>query len=51
MDLELQKEMFTDHIASLKNYGDIKVLDFQKPGSNYYSVKPQTLPIIKTVMK
>lgn len=39
MDLELQKEMFADHIATLKDYGDIKVLDFQKPGSNYYRVR------------
>ena len=39
MNLELQKEMFTDHIATLKDYGDIKVLDFQKPGSNYYRIR------------
>ena len=35
LNLELQKEMFADHVATLKDYGDIKVLDFQKPGSNY----------------
>lgn len=39
MDLELQKKMFADHIATLNNYGDIKVLDFQKPGSNYYRIR------------
>lgn len=39
MDLELQKEMFADHIATLKDYGDIKVLDFQKPESNYYRIR------------
>lgn len=39
MDLELQKEMFADHVATLKYYGDIKVLDFQKPGSNYYRIR------------
>lgn len=39
MDLELQKEMFADHVATLKDYGDIKVLDFQKPGSNYYRIR------------
>ena len=39
MDLELQKEMFADHIATLKDYGDIKVLDFQKPGRNYYRIR------------
>lgn len=39
MDLELQKEMFADHVATLKDYGDIKVLDFQKPESNYYRIR------------
>ena len=39
MNLELQKEMFDDHIATLQDYGDIKVLDFQKPGSNYYRIR------------
>lgn len=39
MNLELQKEMFADHIATLKDYGDIKVLDFQKPESNYYRIR------------
>lgn len=29
MDLELQKEMFADHVATLKDYGDIKIVDFQ----------------------
>ena len=39
LNLELQKEMFADHVATLKDYGDIKVLDFQKPGSNYYRIR------------
>lgn len=39
MDLELQKKMFDDHVATLKDYGDIKVLDFQKPESNYYRIR------------
>lgn len=39
MNLELQKEMFADHVATLKDYGDIKVLDFQKPESNYYRIR------------
>ena len=39
MDLELQKEMFADHIATLRDYGDIKIVDFQKPGSNYYRIR------------
>lgn len=39
MNLELQKKEFADHVATLKDYGDIKVLDFQKPGSNYYRIR------------
>lgn len=39
LNLELQKEMFADHVATLKDYGDIKVLDFQKPESNYYRIR------------
>ena len=39
MNLELEKEMFADHIATLKDYGVIKILDFQKPGSNYYRIR------------
>ena len=39
MDLELQKEMFADHVATLRDYGDIKIVDFQKPGSNYYRIR------------
>lgn len=35
MDLELQKKMFDDHVATLRDYGDIKIVDFQKPESNY----------------
>lgn len=39
MDLELQKKMFADHVATLRDYGDIKIVDFQKPGSNYYRIR------------
>lgn len=39
MDLELQKEMFADHVATLRDYGEIKIVDFQKPGSNYYRIR------------
>lgn len=39
MNLELQKEMFADHVATLRDYGDIKVLDFQKSESNYYRIR------------
>lgn len=39
MNLELQKEMFADHVATLTDFGNIKVLDFQKPGTNYYRIR------------
>ena len=39
MNLELQKEIFTDHAATLRDYGDIKIVDFQKPESNYYRIR------------
>ena len=39
MDLELQKKMFDDHVATLRDYGDIKIVDFQKPESNYYRIR------------
>ena len=39
MDLGLQKKEFADHVATLKDYGNIKVLDFQKPESNYYRIR------------
>lgn len=39
MDLELQKKEFADHVATLKDYGDVKVLDFQKPETNHYRIR------------
>lgn len=39
MDLELQKKEFADHVATLQDYGDIKVLDFQKPETNHYRIR------------
>ena len=39
MNLELQKKMFDDHVATLRDYGDIKIVDFQKPESNYYRIR------------
>lgn len=39
MNLELQKEMFADHVATLRDCGDIKIVDFQKPESNYYRIR------------
>lgn len=39
MNLELQKMEFADHVATLQDYGDIKVLDFQKPETNHYRIR------------
>lgn len=39
MNLELQKKEFADHVATLQDYGDIKVLDFQKPETNHYRIR------------
>lgn len=34
MNLERQKENFKDHKATFTDFGNIKILDFQKPNSN-----------------
>lgn len=39
MNLELQKKEFADHVATLQDYGDIKVLDFQKPETSHYRIR------------
>lgn len=39
MDLELQKEYFKDHVATFQDFGDIKILDFQRPGSCEYRIR------------
>lgn len=39
LDLEYYKERFRDHVASLKDYGDITVLDFKKPGTVAYRIR------------
>lgn len=38
-DLEKQKEHFKNHIASFKDYGDIKILDFKNPESVNYRIR------------
>jgi hypothetical protein len=38
-DLEKQKEHFKDHVATFTDYGNIKILDFQKPGSSHYRIR------------
>ncbi len=39
MDLEIQKEHFKDHVATFQDLGDIKILDFQRPGSCEYRIR------------
>ena len=39
MDLERQKENFKNHVAKFTDYGNIKILDFQKPNSSYYRIR------------
>lgn len=39
IDIEEQKKRFKDHVAKFYDCGNIKILDFQKPGSNYYRIR------------
>lgn len=39
IDIERQKKNFKDHVAKFYDCGNIKILDFQKPGSNYYRIR------------
>lgn len=39
IDLERQKNNFKDHVATFTDYGNIKVLDFKKPGSSHYRIR------------
>ena len=34
IDLEKEKKNFQNHVATFTDYGNIKILDFQRPGSN-----------------
>ena len=36
MNLEKQKEYFKNHIATLTDYGNIKILDFKEPNTSAY---------------
>lgn len=38
-DIEKQKIKFKDHVAKFTDYGNIKILDFQRPGSNEYRIR------------
>lgn len=39
MDLEKQKENFKNHVATLIDYGNIKILDFKEPDSLHYRIR------------
>ena len=39
MNIEKQKENFKNHIASLSDYGNIKVLDFKAPDTSHYRIR------------
>lgn len=39
IDIEKMKERFKDHVAKFTDYGNIKILDFQRPGSNEYRIR------------
>lgn len=39
MNLEIQKEHFKDHVAIFQDFGDIKILDFQRSGSVEYRIR------------
>lgn len=39
INIEHQKEMFKDHIATFTDLGNIKILDFKRPGSSEYRIR------------
>ena len=39
IDIEEQKKRFKDHVAKFTDYGNIKILDFQRPGSIEYRIR------------
>ena len=39
IDIERQKKKIKDHVAKFTDYGNIKILDFQRPGSNEYRIR------------
>lgn len=38
-DKKIQKMHFKDHVATFTDYGNIKILDFKAPNTNYYSIR------------
>ena len=39
INIECQKELFKDHIATFTDLGNIKILDFKKPDSSEYRIR------------
>ena len=39
IDLEREKKNFQNHVATFTDYGNIKILDFQRPSSNEYRIR------------
>jgi hypothetical protein len=39
INLETAAEHFKDHVATFKDYGDIKILDFKRPESQHYHIR------------
>lgn len=39
INIEYQKELFKDHIATFTDLGNIKILDFKKPDSSEYRIR------------
>lgn len=39
IDIERQKENFINHVATFQDLGNIKILDFQKPGHSEYRIR------------
>lgn len=39
MNLEREKENFKNHVATLTDYGNIKIVDFKEPNSSHYRIR------------
>ena len=39
INIEKQKERFKNHVATLTDYGNIKILDFKEPGTSNYRIR------------
>lgn len=39
LNLEKQKELFKNHVATLTDYGNIKILDFKAPDTCFYRIR------------